>query len=224
MSDKTLGPQFLYHGTTREIEGQILPAKVHGGQSYWGATGGDVRGEASEDYAWAHPHETKTWDAAMDRTNFHYQQWDESNPHPIAPRARVYAVHPNENQSPGNDVSMAGEIKSTHFKIAHPIDIMPGHQGTFPEVNWNEHVKADTYLPGDEDANHPSHLSVQFGHHAGVWGQAGVERLHEDAKKEDIDRWLDREHSVVSRFTHQPKPDMIPGMSTDDRKYMRPRR
>lgn len=210
----TLGPQFVYHGTARPIEGdRIVPAKEHGKGGYWGDTG-STRGEPAENHAWAHPDEKVAWDAAMDRKMFHVIEMGEE----IEPRARVYALHPNEHQTPGNDASMAGELKAPHFDVAHPIDTMPGHQGTFPQVNWNEHVKKDTYLPGDEDANHPSHLSVQFGHKVGVLGDESrvLPTLHAAAKNEGIERAIDRSDQVAGpmKYGDYPKDDPLPGLSS----------
>ena len=214
---ESLGPQFLFHGTTRDIEGQILPAKVHGGHSYWGETG-HTRSEPSNEYAWAHPNEQVAWQAALDRVESHYVEGEEKGP-----RARVYAVHPNENQSPGMDKSMAGEIKSTHFDIAHPVDTMPGRQGTFPSINWNEYTGKGQYLPGDEDTNHPSHLSVQFGHRLGVHEQEHVvqEHMQRAAHEEGMNRYMDRIDSRnVSRYNHEAsKDDPLPGMPSWRRRF-----
>jgi hypothetical protein len=224
----SLGPQFVYHGTARPIEGdQIVPAKVHGKGSYWGTTGSS-RDEPAEDHAWAHPDEHVAWDAAMDRKQHHVIEEGAE----IEPRARVFALHPSPLQTPGGDKSMAGELKAPHFDIAHPLDTMPGHQGTFPQVNWNEHVTHKSgeprYLPGDEDANHPSDLSVQFGHNVGVWGEeAAHNQLHHQARDENTERSLERSLDISGKNWFRnasTKPDMLPGMSSDDRKYMRPRR
>lgn len=206
-----LGPQFLYHGTAKDVQGaQILPASVHGGHSYWGDTG-STRGEPSQDHAWAHPDEDKTWEFAHDRANFELvSEGRRLGEDPVIPRARVFALHPNENQSPGGDPSIPGEVKSTHFDIAHPIDTMPGRQGTFPGVNWNEYTKGSKsrYLPGDEDANHPTDLSIQFGHRAGVHGNYGqpertIEHLQHAAQQEDVERSVDRRVAVHKGYLNR---------------------
>lgn len=222
--------QFVYHGTARPVEGtQILPAKVHGKGSYWGNTG-HGRGEPSEEHAWAIGDEHRAWEFALDRADFHIMEGAErGEEHPIAPRARVYAVHPNEHMTSGRDSSIPGELKAPHFDISHPIDTRPGHQGTFPQVNWNKHVKGDTYLPGDEDANHPSDLSVQFGHRLGVWGEESAhDQMHRQAREDDIHMTLDRQDAVLGTKRNGPPPndDMLPGMSRDGRNYQknRPRR
>lgn len=177
MSDPLNPDQFLYHGTAKDIVGdKILPAVEHGQGSYWEDTGSG-RGEPAEEYAWAHPSEDSVWEFAADRaSNGVYPAFSGA-------RASVYAVRPNEHQSPGRDPSIPGEVKAPYFDIEERIDIMPGRQGTFPEVNWNKYV--DEYKrPYREDANHPSNLSVQFGHKQG----AKVDHL----SPEDADRAMSR--------------------------------
>jgi hypothetical protein len=214
VSDALNPDQFLYHGTAMPIEGnRLLPARVHGKGSYWGDSGSEERGEPSQDFAWAHPDEHVAWHAAMDRV-VHTSINQEHNP-----RARVYAVHPNAEQSPGHDASMSGEVKSSHFDIAHPVDTMPGRQGTFPGINWNDHV---THIHReDEDANHPSNLSAQFGHKYARWGDHWNGPLREDAKKEDTARYLDRldDRNIKPRGVN--RDEMLPGMSTDARRYQK---
>lgn len=216
--------QFLYHGTARPIEGdKILPASVHGKGSYWGNTG-HTRGEPSENHAWAIGDEHQAWGFALDRADFDLLEHPEdADGHPVSPRARVYAVHPNEHMSAGGDTSVPGEIKAPHFDIAHPLDIQPGHQGTFPGVNWNRHVDPKTYLPGDEDANHPSDESIKYGHRLGVWGaETANARLHEDARQDDIHQRIDRQNAVVGngpKAGPPPQDTMLPGMSKDGRRY-----
>ena len=49
----------------------------------------------------------------------------------------------------------------TGFKVKRRIDIMPGHQGTFPTENWNKY-KADGPRYGP-DANHPNDMQIKEG-------------------------------------------------------------
>jgi hypothetical protein len=214
--------QFLYHGTARDIGERVLPAAVHGGHSYWGSTG-TTRDEPARDHAWAHPNEAATWDMALDRANFHLATGSK-----VAPRARVYAVHQNHQQSPGHDTSIPGEMKAPHYDVAHPIHTMPGRQGTFPDVNWNQHVThpdgSPRWLPGDEDANHPSHLSVQFGHEHGVYGdvERAVGGLQRKAGEEGTERSIARSEEAQGPLRHdhfeRGKDDPLPGMH-DPRKF-----
>lgn len=210
--------QFLFHGTAMNVEGdKLLPASVHGKGSYWGATGGDARGEAAQDHAWAHPDENKAWQFAHDRV-IHTSNTEDWNP-----RARVYAVHQNEQQSPGHDASIPGEVKAPHFDVAKRIDIMPGRQGTFPEINWNHHVVHTGLFTDDEDANHPTNLSIQFGHREGRWGGHGNGDMRKQAHEENMNRYLDRVDALnLNRFKPELSKDtMLPGMprSNDPRDW-----
>lgn len=202
-----LGPQFLYHGTAMDVEGgKVLPAKVHGKGSYWGDTGSS-RGEPANQHAWAHPSEEKAWDFAHDRV-IHTSNENDWNP-----RARVYAVHPNEQQSPGHDSSIPGEVKAPHFDVAERIDTMPGRQGTFPDINWNNHVLHTGLFTDTEDANHPTNLSVQFGHRHGRWGDHWNGAIREQAREEHHARAIERDEAVAGKRRGPNEQDtMLPGM------------
>ena len=52
----------------------------------------------------------------------------------------------------------------TGFKVKSRIDIMPGRQGTFPEVNWNRFKDPEQVRPSwGPDANHPNDEQVRYG-------------------------------------------------------------
>lgn len=198
--------QFLFHGTATDVPGdKILPAKVHGGTSHWGDIG-STRGEPANAHAWAHPDEKQTWDFAMDRV-IHTSNETEWNP-----RARVYAVHPNAQQSPGKDPSIPGEVKAPHFDIAQRIDIMPGRQGTFPEINWNDHILHTGGLSDKEDANHPKDTSVQFGHKYGSWGDHWNGPMRHDARKMDDDHYIQSLDDRNIKPKYSEKDLTLPGM------------
>lgn len=196
--------QFLFHGTASDIKGdKILPAKVHGEHSHWGEAGSEW-GEPSHDHAWAHPDEKKTWEFAHDRVIV-------SDNHP---RARVYAVKPNDQMTPGNG-GVKGEFKAPHFDVAHPVDIMPGRQGTFPEINWNNHVRTMSKFPEDEDANHPKDVSVRFGH-GDSWGDHWNGPMREAARTEDMHRYMQHLDDRNIKSKYSPPEPTLPGMVNKD--------
>lgn len=211
--------QFLYHGTAMDVEGdKLLPASVHGKGSYWGDTG-HTRNEPAQDYAWAHPNEATAWSFADDRLKAHLMGVPGVPEETEMRRSRVYAVHPNPEQSPGHDLSIPGEVKAPHFDVAERIDIQPGAQGTFPDINWNKYARGGgTQLPGDEDANHPTYLSEQFGHRLAVFGEeAATRRLQHAAQDEDTTRSLAREESRtgVTRFRPTEQDTPLPSPKQD---------
>jgi ribosomal protein L35 len=62
-----------------------------------------------------------------------------------------YETHFNGNQSPYENLS---EHVAPRWKVTGSLDIKPGHQGTFPQENWNRYK--DQKAPAGYDANHPS--------------------------------------------------------------------
>lgn len=201
--------QFLYHGTASDIKGdKILPATVHGGHSHWGDAGTEW-GEPSKDHAWAHPDEQETWHFAMDRS-LHAGINSERRAGADYPRPRVHAVEPNDQMTPGSG-GVKGEFKAPHFNIAHTVDIMPGRQGTFPEVNWNEHVTQMSKLPEDEDANHPKDKSVTFGH-ANPWADHWNGPMRQEARDMDTQHYMQGldDRNIKPKY-EGPEPT-LPGM------------
>lgn len=69
----------------------------------------------------------------------------------------------------------------TGFPVRKRIDIMPGRQGTFPDVNWNR-VKKEGPSYG-ADANHPSDEQIQYG----VYGQQAPDHRYVQDAREAVD-------------------------------------
>lgn len=57
-----------------------------------------------------------------------------------AKRSAVYRVRPDSVSAP-KIADVPGEVVSDHAKVLERIDIAPGSQGTFPEVNWNQYAR-----------------------------------------------------------------------------------
>ncbi len=55
------------------------------------------------------------------------------------PRPRVYQVVPADGESVKRLGPQRGEVNSPAFKIVDVVDIQPGMQGTFPEINWSKY-------------------------------------------------------------------------------------
>lgn len=159
----------FFHGTVHDIGvgRHVLPGKVAGKRNKRPSMG--YAKQRSEDHAYAAEDEATAWDFATSRAmNSRLQAGKEGHASPPAQRARVYEVaphpmmrkgvyhpdHPNNNPENGKE----REWIAPKFKITGVHDIMPGHQGTFPNINWNQFSS----VAGIWDANHPS--DVEEGH------------------------------------------------------------
>ena len=155
-----LNPQqfALFHGTGHPLQGdKIIPGRDFG-HSRWGASG-DLYGERSDHHAWSTPQEDLAWSYGI-HTAYHL---DHTDP---ATRARVHEVapHPEMREGSTNTIEDNGftEHFAPHFKTTGVVhDIMPGRQGTFPTINWQQFERRDPIIetaPGEQyDANHPEH-------------------------------------------------------------------
>jgi len=159
----------LYHGTSHPIEGNHIIPGADIGHSGWGDTGGDLHDEASEDHAWATPSEKVAWGYALFSSTQH-DDWRSAGKDP-AMRPRVHEVAPNAHMSEGKTWTIADhghqEFKAPSFEKTGTVhDIMPGRQGTFPNINWAQFHRdpgsATRVFGMDEehlmeDPNHPAH-------------------------------------------------------------------
>ena len=135
LSPSQFGP--LFHGSGAEIPvgKKVLPNDRVGALS-------DSRSGA---VAYATPDEHTAWSFAA---------WNA----PSA-RQRVYEVTPSKDarllHSDGKEHFGAreDEVVASHFKVRKRIDIMPGRQGTFPEVNWSKYSHVDEGMR--PEINHP---------------------------------------------------------------------
>lgn len=145
-----------FHGSSRDFK-SVRPATEHRKGSIWGDTG-EVYGQRAEQHAYATTDEHVAWRFAGNAAGH-------------GGRARVYTVTADADKvSPGrfNDEHPANkdldpdgwgrpehlaEYLAPRWKVTGRIDIMPGHQGTFPEIDWNQYGKQRPFWA---DANHPN--------------------------------------------------------------------
>jgi hypothetical protein len=164
--------EHFYHGTTSAIKGDmVLPAN-------------SVDKYPSE-HAMGDPGDMSEGDHAFAIRNDENYAWHAARTfHANGRRPRVYEVEPAADMKPGPwnkahpdfdehheyDPGTMPEDEKEHahqdewgsktgFKVKQRIDIMPGRQGTFPEVNWNRFRGAKA--PWGMEANHPSDHEVE---------------------------------------------------------------
>lgn len=137
MRPETVNGQ-LFHGTAapQSLE-KILPAVKHGGESHWGSMGWE-NGQRSNEHAFATSDESQAW---------HFAKYASAS---NGERAFVHTVAPSARMKPGVH-SYLSEYVAPSFKVTGREDIMPGRQGTFPNLNWNQFRHPDTIV----DTNHP---------------------------------------------------------------------
>jgi hypothetical protein len=79
-------------------------------------------------------------------------------------RTRVYTVAPHPEMKRGVYHGMYKEHVAPSFNVEDRIDTMPGHQGTFPSINWKQF---EQFVPNPEgiprDVNHPTPHQVEHG-------------------------------------------------------------
>lgn len=196
----------LYHGTGHEVApgDSIMPGATYGKSSFR-HVGPGPRGVAHSKSAFATTKESEAWHFANTAATKH------------GGRARVYEVEPHPEMQPGlynpahptykrrtsshGGVSWA-EWASPSFKpTGRTVDTMPGHQGTFPQLNWKQFAKADGSAFRDH-VNHPDPKDVQDGH---PWSQ--MRKDHDDVD------WAEAEagHGPYGADYKKPPPPELPG-------------
>lgn len=182
----TLNPDQFFHGTTHNIKGGTVRPANDVGKTVSEYAAGDPGNLSGGDHAFAIRNDERyAWHAA---STFHRK----------GGRARVYEVEPAGDMKPGpwnkehpnfqrhlaeQDVSPAqiGATKSqdewasrSGFKVKSQIDTMPGRQGTFPTINWNQFKKSPS--PSNPDANHPDDNQIKWGGLGGLPDDLDVAR------------------------------------------------
>lgn len=175
-----LGPQFgLYHGTHREIKGEhILPAEQAGHPANFGLSEeGKAYATESENAAWdmASLAQFRDFEKVPGRTRVHAVE-----PHPSMEVGRYHRDHP-EFEGREN----LAEWTAPQFKVTGTHDVKPGHQGTFSQINWNEHRNLRLNLYGDE-VNHPTDDHIEYGHPGGGMNQEHLKNLGAQWKTPEV--------------------------------------
>lgn len=188
-----LQPQ-LFHGTGHEVGPLVLPGNAAGHTNF--SSMKTVGGKPVKSQAFATEREHVAWDFA--HTSAGNSAMSRSTG--MKARPRVYEVHPNpESQlgmynanrprfNPARRQDLAEHV-APHWRVKEQLDTQPGHQGTFPQLNWNQFGKK-TFDSFTGEHNHPTLESV----HHGEWGssrhQASVAAEHSkepaQAHKEDF--------------------------------------
>lgn len=138
-----LNPEQFFHGTSSVIEGGHLlprsgPAST-AGVGYGLATPYATRGESL------------AWKYAQQRQRM--------------ARPRVHVVSP---VGPATEAaSDLQAVTANSFKINDTLDIKPGHQGTFPDLNWDQFARHD--ISPTTDVNHPTDQEIDSGHGGGEY-------------------------------------------------------
>lgn len=149
-------PSKTFHGTPVDIKGdRVLPAVVHGGKSHWYDTG-ISNGQESQRNTFSIPNESEAWEWGSKAVAGVPESRDPGY------RNRVYEVTPGTSARHGKEV--AGEVVADYHTITGRHDIMPGRQGTFPDLNWNQFKDPDRDIYDEIDANHPSDGAAKYGH------------------------------------------------------------
>jgi hypothetical protein len=153
--NENLQPKQFFHGSDREIKGtHILPAeKIKEEGNYPGMHTAGGRPVGAQ--AFATTNENVAWNFAGHGRGRQrvYQVSDDTGTRDLG----LYNVeHPDHYGSGRSDLA---EHIANQWKIEKRLDIMPGHQGTFP-INWAQ------FKPGMHwgDVNHPKPQDVEQGH------------------------------------------------------------
>lgn len=158
----------LYHGTTFDLQGKdIKPARVVG-KSVWKNHGHS--GQNSSEHAFATEDEGTAWEFGSQAGTM--KRAEKGSTKPGSPdRVRVHRVAPNPLMQRGvyhadhekfNGSEDLREWRAPAFRVKETLDTMPGRQGTFPNLNWNQFRAKDSGYWSD--MNHPTDDDIAEGH------------------------------------------------------------
>lgn len=208
-----LNPDQFFHGTTSPIkDGMVRPAndvdKYPSDHSM-----GDPGDMSEGDHAFVTEDEWHAWNIARtvrpekqmrprvyvtgDAPDKKPGPWNMYHPDFLAHHDvhdENYENVPHEIHSEDIDDAIAKHQPEWGSKIGFPvrerIDIMPGYQGTFPQINWTRFSKVDRTT-----ANHPTNVQARFGTNVTAQPTSDPERhgkseqsVHEEALREHAER------------------------------------
>lgn len=197
-----LNPDQFFHGTTAAIkDGMVRPVNDVPGKAVSEYSMGDPGDMSEGDHAFVTTDEHHAWRIANTihpslRRSRVYETggasdmkpgpWNKDHPnfleHNELDVAESWLEHPANKRAHEAEVAKA-EADSlpeygskTGFPVRKRIDIMPGHQGTFPDIAWGRFSNT----PYSQSINHPNDEMVKYGH-------TGLERTQRDAIKMDAE-------------------------------------
>lgn len=195
----SLNPQQFFHGTTHAIKDTHVrpgwdvdkdPSEYSMGDPGDMSEGDHAFVSEDEHHAWriantvrqgpGRPRVYSTGDAPDKKPG----PWNPQHPNFLE---HAELDHPDPQYAPTKDqiheeimtASLPEWGSKTGFPVRERIDIMPGHQGTFPNINWKRYSEGIT----NASANHPNDTMVQYGS-LGL-KRSPHERVHAEAIKDN---------------------------------------
>lgn len=171
--------QFL-HGTKGgpDIGGAVLPGRKVGRNNWPGYR--TVGRQPSSNYVFTTKDEKTAW-------RFADADWSAGMGNISPARSRVLVVEPSADMKPGSHNpehrwhrkdrhQNLEEYVSSSAKVTGAIDIMPGRQGTFPHLNWNQFAARPRGM--NDEFNHPDAMQEETGHPGGKMFRASLDRVY----------------------------------------------
>ena len=165
----TLSPvQFpeLFHGSATDVEDRVLPRAQTGVRpNHPGKK--DATGRSDRYNAHASSEESSAWfyaHSAAEKVNQRSRVYEVEATHPDTQVGIYNATHPKFGRRVKEDW---GEYIAPEFEVKRQLDVMPGQQGTLPQIDWEQHRRAmkGPVLRAYADAlNHPTAEEIETGH------------------------------------------------------------
>ena len=193
-----LNPDQFFHGTSQNIAvgEKVLPAKAVGVTPNWKSRG--VGNTSGARHAYASTSEEVSWRFAHTAIAEGRPRVYEVAPNPDSQLGLYHSEHPRyaKNQS-REDLK---EHVASHWDTVRQIDTKPGHQGTFPELNWNQFrgPKVSRYT----DVNHPTPEDVTAGHMGSGMYHETLRKLYGDT--DEVKR------QIHDKATHEANNTPLP--------------